>query len=237
MSNYNGANEVEYARSFERSVVNTILKNVYLWMTAALVISGLTAKITSEHSFISGDVTISMGMAWVIFFALLAYLMFVPRLMLKLSFPIAAILYTGYAVLMGWLMSYIFIVYTASSIASVFFITAGTFGAISLYGYTTKRDLSSWGTILLMGLIGLFIASLVNLFLQSEMLYWILTYVGVLLFVALTAYDTQRIKDMINEMAGDNDASRKVALFGAMILYLDFINLFLRLLRIFGKRK
>ena len=134
-------------------------------------------------------------------------------------------------------MSYIFIVYTASSIASVFFITAGTFGAISLYGYTTKRDLSSWGTILLMGLIGLFIASLVNLFLQSEMLYWILTYVGVLLFVALTAYDTQRIKDMINEMAGDSDASRKVALFGAMILYLDFINLFLRLLRIFGKRK
>ncbi|MBQ2121951.1 MAG: Bax inhibitor-1/YccA family protein [Bacteroidaceae bacterium] len=206
-------------------------------MTAALVISGLTAKITAEHSFISDNVTISMGMAWVIFFALLAYLMFVPRLMLKLSFPIAAILYTGYAVLMGWLMSYIFIVYTASSIASVFFITAGTFGAISLYGYTTKRDLSSWGTILLMGLIGLFIASLVNLFLQSEMLYWILTYVGVLLFVALTAYDTQRIKDMINEMAGDSDASRKVALFGAMILYLDFINLFLRLLRIFGKRK
>ena len=178
-----------------------------------------------------------MGMAWVIFFALLAYLMFVPRLMLKLSFPIAAILYTGYAVLMGWLMSYIFIVYTASSIASVFFITAGTFGAISLYGYTTKRDLSSWRTILLMGLIGLLISSLVNLFLQSEMLYWILTYVGVLLFVALTAYDTQRIKDMINEMAGDSDASRKVALFGAMILYLDFINLFLRLLRIFGKRK
>lgn len=237
MSNYNGANEVEYARSFERSAVNSVLKNVYLWMTAALVISGLTAKITAEHSFISDNVTISMGMAWVIFFALLAYLMFVPRLMLKLSFPIAAILYTGYAVLMGWLMSYIFIVYTASSIASVFFITAGTFGAISLYGYTTKRDLSSWGTILLMGLIGLLISSLVNLFLQSEMLYWILTYVGVLLFVALTAYDTQRIKDMINEMAGDSDASRKVALFGAMILYLDFINLFLRLLRIFGKRK
>lgn len=237
MSYYDGTNEVEYVKSFERSAVSTVLKNVYLWMTAALAISGLTAMVVAKSPAILSLIFANSFTMLGFFLAPFALVWFISARIHSLSIPTAVMLFTLYAVMMGTTLSSIFLAYTTASITNVFFITAGTFGAISLYGYTTKRDLSSWGTILLMGLIGLIIASLVNLFLQSEMLYWILTYVGVLLFVALTAYDTQRIKDMINEMAGDSDASRKVALFGAMILYLDFINLFLRLLRIFGKRK
>ena len=138
--------------------------------------------------------------------------------------------------MMGTTLSSIFLTFTTASITNVFFITAGTFGAISLYGYTTKRDLSSWRTILLMGLIGLIIASVVNYFLNSEMLYWIISYVGVIVFVGLTAYDTQKIKQMALEVGTNEDAGKRVALLGALVLYLDFINLFLYLLRIFGDR-
>jgi hypothetical protein len=134
-------------------------------------------------------------------------------------------------------MSCIFIVYTASSIASTFFVTAGTFAVMSIYGYTTKTDLSKWGNILFMGLIGLIISSIANYFMQSETLYWITSYAGVLIFVGLTAYDTQKIKNMniIGNEGSDDD--HKEAIMGALTLYLDFINLFLYLLRIFGRRR
>jgi FtsH-binding integral membrane protein len=131
----------------------------------------------------------------------------------------------------------IFLVFTAESIASTFFITAGTFGVMSIYGYTTKSDLSKWGNLLFMGLIGLIIASIANFFMESTMLYWITTYVGVLIFVGLTAYDTQKIKNanVIGNEGTEEDS--KEAIMGALTLYLDFINLFLYLLRIFGRRK
>ena len=235
--NYNESNEMTYAQSFERSVATTVLKNVYLWMTAALAISGLTAMVVAESPAILNMVFANSFTMWGFLLAQLALVWFFSARLHKLSFPTAAILYTIYAVMMGVTLSTIFLAYTMQSIASVFFITAGTFGAISLFGYFTKRDLSSWGSILLMGLIGLIIASVVNMFLASETLYWIISYVGVLIFVGLTAYDTQRIKDMAHQVAADDDMGKKVALMGALMLYLDFVNLFLYLLRIFGNRE
>ena len=138
---------------------------------------------------------------------------------------------------MGMTLSGILVIYTSESIASVFAITAGTFGGMSLYGYTTKRDLSGMGSMLFMALLGIIIASFVNFFLRSEGLMWLLTYAGVLIFVALTAYDTQKLKKMAEQFAGDEEATKKFAIFGALTLYLDFLNLFLYLLRIFGKRR
>jgi len=134
-------------------------------------------------------------------------------------------------------LAVIFMIYTAESIASTFFVTAGTFAVMSAYGYFTKKDLSSWGNILFMGLIGIILASLVNLFFHNEMLYWITTYIGILVFVGLTAYDTQKIKEM-NVIGNEGtDEDRKESIIGALVLYLDFINLFLLLLRVLGDRK
>ena len=138
----------------------------------------------------------------------------------------------------GLTLSTIFLVYTQSSIASTFFVTAATFGCMSMYGYTTQRDLTSLRSFLFMGLIGLIVASLVNIFLQSGPLYWILTYAGVAIFMGLTAYDTQKIKELSRVMGTqDSESFQKVAIMGALRLYLDFVNLFLYLLRVFGKRR
>jgi FtsH-binding integral membrane protein len=128
-------------------------------------------------------------------------------------------------------------VYTETSIASTFFVTAGTFGVTSLYGYTTKRDLSSWGGFLFMGLIGIILASVVNIFLQSPMVYWVVTYAGILVFVGLAAYDTKKLKEMALAGFADEEAEGKSAVMGALALYLDFINLFLMLLRVLGSRR
>jgi FtsH-binding integral membrane protein len=236
MSYYDGTNEVEYVKSFERSAVSTVLKNVYLWMTAALAISGLTAMVVAKSPAILSLIFANSFTMLGFFLAPFALVWFISARIHSLSIPTAVMLFTLYAVMMGVMLSSIFLAYTTASITNVFFITAGTFGAISLYGYTTKRDLSSWRTILLMGLIGLIIASLVNYFLNSEMLYWIISYVGVIIFVGLTAYDTQKIKQMALEVGTNEDAGKRVALLGALVLYLDFINLFLYLLRIFGDR-
>ena len=155
----------------------------------------------------------------------------------KLSFNAASILFGLYALLTGVSLAPVFLIYTQESIASTFFVTAGTFGTMSLFGYFTKRDLSPWGRYLFMGLLGIIIASVVNFFMQSTRLEWIITYVGVLVFVLLTAYDTQKIKNMLAERGEVNESSLKLALLGSFMLYLDFINLFLKLLRILGKRK
>jgi hypothetical protein len=142
-----------------------------------------------------------------------------------------------YAGLTGVTFSSIFLVYTASSITSAFMTTAGTFGAMSVYGYTTKKDLTSWGSFLFMGLVGIIIASVVNIFLQSPAMYWLTTYAGVLIFVGLTAYDTQKIKNMNIIGNEGTEEDTKEAIMGALTLYLDFINLFLMLLRIMGDRR
>ena len=149
----------------------------------------------------------------------------------------AALVFILYSMINGFTLSVIFLIYTADSIASTFFITAGTFAVMSIYGYFTKSDLSRLGNILLMGLMGLVIASVVNVFFQDETLYWITTYAGVLIFTGLIAYDTQKIKNL-NIMGNEGtDEDKKEAIIGALTLYLDFINLFLKLLRIFGRKK
>ena len=154
----------------------------------------------------------------------------------KLSLTSATMMFIGYSVLNGVTLASIFLVYTMSSIASTFFICAATFGVMSAYGAMTKTDLSSMGKLLFMGLIGLIIATLVNVFVGNSMLDLIISYVGVLVFVGLTAWDTQKIKMMLADADYMDESTQKLALIGALSLYLDFVNLFLYLLRIFGKR-
>jgi FtsH-binding integral membrane protein len=155
----------------------------------------------------------------------------------KMSFQTAQMVFWGYAAVMGLSLSSIFMVYTGESIARVFFITASVFGAMSLYGYTTKRDLSGFGSFLIMGLFGVIIASIVNIFLKSPAMMFITSILTVFIFVGLTAYDTQNIKQIYAEVAHSKEDSNKAALMGALSLYLDFINIFMMLLRFFGDRK
>ena len=155
---------------------------------------------------------------------------------MNLSLTTATLLFIAYSILNGVTMSFIFLVYTTSSIANVFFITAGTFGAMSLIGYTTKRDLSKMGQLLMMALVGLIIASFANILMKSDTLSLIISYVGVVVFVGLTAWDTQKIKRMLAQADDMSEDAQKIALLGALTLYLDFVNLFLYLLRLLGKR-
>jgi FtsH-binding integral membrane protein len=182
------------------------------------------------------QIFVSSGLFWVLAIAELAIVFGVTAAINRISLTTATLLFTIYSVINGLLLSSIFLAYTATSIASVFFITAGTFGAMALVGYTTKTDLSSMGKILFMALIGLIIASVVNIFVGSKGLDLIISYVGVLIFVGLTAWDTQKIKNMLLEAPDASESMQKIALLGALTLYLDFINLFIYLLRIFGKR-
>ena len=210
---------------------------VYGWMCLAMVITGGVAFYTATSDTLSSAISspyVFYGLIIVQFIAVAVLI----KLVNKMSAVIATIIFILYSILFGLTLSFIFKVYTSESIASTFFITAGTFGAMSIWGYFTKTDLTRWGNILFMGVIGLIIASLVNQFiLKSSMLYWITTCVGVLTFVGLTAYDTQKIKNanIIGNEGSDDD--HKESIIGALILYLDFINLFLYLLRIFGRRK
>jgi FtsH-binding integral membrane protein len=155
----------------------------------------------------------------------------------RLSSSTALFMFMAYAFLNGLTLSAIFLVYTRASIANTFFVTAGTFGVMSVYGYTTKRDLTSWGSFLMMGLIGVIIGSFVNIFFSSPMIYYLITYAGIIVFVGLTAYDAQKIKEMAYAGFAGEEMERKGAVIGALRLYLDFINLFLLLLRIFGGRR
>jgi hypothetical protein len=155
----------------------------------------------------------------------------------RISAATATLMFLAYSALNGVTFASIFLIYTRSSIASTFLVASGTFAAMSLYGYATKRDLTGWGSFLFMGLIGIVIASVVNIFLHSEMITWVTTYLGVFIFVGLTAYDTQKIKMIGQGGFADGDSQRKAAILGALTLYLDFINLFLMLLRIMGNRR
>ena len=206
-------------------------------MSLALCLTGLTAMIVANNDRFIYELLQNSLMFWGIIIAELALVFVISGKIDKLSMTTATLLFIAYSVLNGVTMSLIFLVYTESTIASTFFITAGTFCALSLYGYMTKKDLSSWGSILTMALIGLIIASVVNAFMGSDTLYWIISYAGVLLFVGLTVYDTQKIKKAMLDPSNEVDENlHKIALMGALSLYLDFINLFLYLLRIMGNR-
>lgn len=224
-----------YAAQYAASA---ILKNVYLWMTMALAISGLVAMLVARNVELVQALFSGGGTLLVLFLVQLGLIWLISARIGTMSFFTATLLFILYSVVTGVTLSSVFIVFTAESIASVFFITAGTFAVVSLYGFITKKDLSSWGSFLMMGLLGLIIASIVNWFLASEMMYWIISYVGVAIFVGLTAYDTQKIKQLADAYCvEDEEIQNKIALLGAITLYLDFINLFLYILRIFGKRK
>ena len=214
-----------------------LMRNVYVWMTFALAITGITAYLVATNETLLTLIYSHQAVMWVLIIAELAIVIGVTAAINKLSLPVATLLFVVYSVLNGALFSSIFLVYTMASIAKVFFITAGTFGAMSLYGYTTKSDLTSWGKILIMGVLGLIIATVVNLFLKSSGLEMIISYAGVLIFVGLTAYDTQKIKQMCLQAPDAGETMQKYALLGALSLYLDFINLFIYLLRIFGRRE
>ena len=213
------------------------ITKVYNWMAMALLITGVVAYFTaSSPEFINAIV----GSKLVFYGLLISELLLVIYLtsaINRLSQSMAITVFLVYSLLNGLTMSVIFLVYTSSSIATTFYVTAGTFAAMSAYGYYTKKDLTSIGNMAIMGLIGIIIASIVNMFLKNEMMYWIITYLGVAIFVGLTAYDTQKLKDIGSKGFSNEESMEKLSILGALTLYLDFINLFLFLLRIFGNRR
>lgn len=227
-----------YSQSIEKSsAFAALMRNVYIWMTLALAVTGLTAAYVSSSPAILQYV-FSGSTIWFLAIAELALVWYLSAQIMKISFSTAGILFVLFSVLNGVTLSSIFLVYTMESIAQTFYITAGTFGAMSLTGVFIKKDLSTMGRFLIMALIGLIIASIVNLFMQSSTLMWITTYAGVLIFCGLTAYDTQKIKNMLIMYGSEaNEGTLKIALMGSLTLYLDFINLFIYLLRIFGSRR
>ena len=214
-----------------------LMRKVYLWMTLALAITGFTAYYVASNEAILTAIITNQIVFWGLVIGELALVFGLSAAINRLSLTTATLMFVLYSVLNGATMSFIFLAYTASSITNVFFITAGTFAVMALFGYFTKTDLTSWGKILMMALIGIIIASIVNVFTKSEGLAVILNYLGVLVFVGLTAYDSQKIKEMLQQAPDAGEGAQKVALLGALSLYLDFINLFLYLLRILGSRR
>ena len=214
-----------------------LMRKTYLWMSMALVITGLTAYVVATNAAISSYLFMHSQLIWVLFLAEIGLVIGLSAAIRKISLSTATLMFVAYAALNGITFSSLFYVYTMGSLASTFFITAGTFGAMSLVGFFTKTDLSSMGKILLMALVGLIIASVVNIFVASSGLEVLMTYLGVLIFVGLTAYDTQKIKQMFLMAPDASESTQKYAVLGALTLYLDFINLFLYLLRIFGRRE
>ena len=238
--NYNDLNfqGLQAEREWEVSQAFPVLmRKVYVWMTLALALTGFTAYGVATSPGILQAIYTNQILFWGLIIAEFALVFGVSAAINRISLTTATLMFILYSVINGALLSYIFLAYTASSVATVFFITAGTFGVMALIGYTTKTDLSSMGKILFMALIGLIIATVVNIFVKSSGLTMILSYVGVLIFVGLTAYDTQKIKQMLLQAPDAGEASQKIALLGALSLYLDFINLFIYLLRIFGREK
>ncbi len=212
------------------------MTRVYSWMTLALAVSGFVAWSVSTTPALLHIVSGHRWVFWVILFAEILLVATLVGFIKKLSASMATFVFLLYSVLNGATLSFIFLVYTAATISTAFWVTAGTFGVMSVWGYFTKRNLQGMGFFLMMLLSGLLIASVVNIFLQSEMVYWISTYAGVLIFVLLTAYDTQKIREMNIIGNEGTEEDRKEAITGALALYLDFVNLFLFFLRIFGRR-
>lgn len=215
------------------------INKVYMWMFVALLVTGFVALRAASSQTITDMLynnTSSMPF-FVLLIAEVGLVVWISARINTMSSALATGLFMLYSALNGLTLAVVFMIYTKSSIASTFFVTAATFGAMSAYGYFTKKDLTSWGNLLFMALIGFIIASVVNIFLRSEFFYWIVTYAGILIFVGLTAYDTQKIKQMSLGLDAETEAGKKGAIMGALALYLDFINLFLLLLRVLGDRR
>lgn len=214
-----------------------LMRKVFVWMTLALAITGLTAYGVATSPAILSLIFSSKVTFFGLIIAEFALVFAISGAINRLSLSTATLLFILYSVINGATLSTIFFAFSVATIGKVFFITAGTFGAMALVGYTTKTDLTSMGKLLFMALLGIIIASVVNIFVGSSGLDLILSYVGVLVFVGLTAYDTQKIKQMCQAAPDAGESAQKLALIGALSLYLDFINLFLYLLRIFGNNR
>lgn len=233
--NYNLQGEViDFPATFAK-----VMRNVYGWMSCGLLMTALTAMVVAGQPDIIYAIATSKLLMWGLFGAEIGLVLWLTARINTMSSFTAGLMFAAYAILNGVTMSFIFLAYTMESIASTFLITAGTFAAMSAVGYFTKKDLSGVGRVLTMLLIGLIIATLVNFFVASSGFALVLNYIGVFIFVGLTAYDTQKIKNLVHEasMYGDEEQTTKLALMGSLTLYLDFINLFLYLLRFMGNRK
>lgn len=229
--------QVENTRSQVR--VNSFISSVYNWMAIGLAITGGVAYVVSTNEYLVRLIAGNFMVLMLLFAAEIGLVFYLSARIQKIEASTATFMFALYAALNGASLSLLFLVYTHASIASTFFICAATFTACSIYGMVTKKDLTSMGGFMAMGLVGIIIASLVNMFLKSPMIYMIISYVGVLVFVGLTAYDTQKLKHMALSQPADLEAGviRKGAVLGALTLYLDFINMFVFLLQILGDRK
>lgn len=225
-----------FSQSGVQTFESTFIAKVYAWMTLALGITGFTAMLVASSPSITQAIFGNQFVFWGLLIGELVLVFVISGAIQKMTSSTATLLYLLYAVLNGVTMSFIFLVYTKTGIGVTFLITAGTFGIMSVYGYVTKQDLTKVGNLLLMVLIGVIIAAVVNIFLKSSTLQWIITIAGIIVFVGLVAYDTQKIKQ-IGQVAMDGETKKKLSIIGALALYLDFINLFLLLLSLFGGRR
>lgn len=232
--NYDRGYGMQYSKT-SAVAQSTLMKNVYLWMTGALTITGLVAYYVAHDYDILSLIFSSKAVFWTLIIAEFGLVIGLNAAINKINALTATIMFLLYSVINGAMLSTVFVAYSQSAISTAFLTTAGTFGAMALYGTVTKRDLSKLGSLLFMALIGLIIAGIVNIFLGNTMLDLAISALGVLIFVGITAYDAQRIKAMLYG-AEDNDTTQKFAVLGALALYLDFINLFLHILRLFARR-
>jgi hypothetical protein len=227
---------LNYQSRVGTSTVGQFFNAVYAWMAAGLALTAVVAWFVSNNMNLVHKV-FSPGMLIMLFVVEIGLVVVIGRAIQSISAPVATGLFMLYSAINGITLSILFLVYTQESLASTFFVTAGTFGAVSLWGYVTKTDLTRMGSFLFMALIGLILASVVNMFVASSALYWITSYAGVLIFVGLTAYDTQKLKMIAVSTENDPALAARLSVVGALSLYLDFLNLFLYLMRFMGKRR
>ena len=223
-----------YSRDAVVSAEGAFFRRVYNWMVVGLALTGGIAYFAAQSDALINLIFGNRIIFYALAFGEIGLVFYLAARIQRLSPGTAGAMFLIYSALNGLVFSVLFRIYAGADIATAFLVTAGTFGAMSVYGYTTRRSLASWGSFLFMGLIGIIIASVVNFFVHSQMLYWIVTYAGVLIFTGLTAYDTQRLRVIFANGFENEGAETKSAVMGALALYLDFINLFLMLLRIFG---
>ncbi len=246
MFNFNQNNDNTFVNqnTGDIAVPRTFIANVFSWMAIALGITAFFAYyFSTNEAFISSLITqtstgVGMsGLGWVVMLAPLAFVLIMSMGFNKLSAGVLTLLFIAFSFIMGMSLSFIFIVYTGASIFLTFAVTAVTFGVMAIAGYTTKTDLSKFGSIMFMGLIGIIIASLVNMFMKNQMMDYVISIIGVLVFTGLTAWDVQKLKRIGSQIENGTESARKYVIMGALTLYLDFINLFLFLLRFLGNRK
>ncbi len=212
------------------------MRKVFAYMAGGLGLTALTAFLVAHSQTAIELIVMNRAVFYGLLFAELGMVFFFSSMARRMSASSAATLFFVYAILNGLTLSVVFLIYTQASISTAFLVSAGTFGGMAVFGYVTKRDLTGVGSFMIMGLWGLILASVVNIFMHSETIYWLTTFMGVLIFTALTAYDTQKIKEL-SDGNFDSQETHKTAIHGALILYLDFVNLFLYLIRLLGRRR